>query len=168
MPEPIANENPLTLADCVCLVSEFHHQIKAPVCARTPQLLSSDLARASIFSQRLADLSREMADAASGIQDQLLGRAAMAVEELGEWVEAHTKVDLVAAADALADRFYVLVGDTVSTGLPLDLLFLEVHRSNLSKLAHVQTGHGKGAKGPGYVRPDITKVLRDYARINSL
>lgn len=168
MPEPIANENPLTLADCVRLVREFHHQIKAPVSAGTPQLLSSDPARASIFSQRLADLSREMADAASNGKDQLLGRAAMAIEELGEWLEAHSKGDLVAAADALADRLYILLGDAVSTGLPLDLLFLEVHRSNLSKLSHVKTGHGKGAKGPSYVRPEITKVLRDHARTNSL
>lgn len=168
MPEPAANENPLTLADCVHLVREFHHQIKTPVSAGPPQLLSSDPARASIFTQRLADLSREMADAASSDQDQLLGRAAMAVEELSEWLEAHSKGDLVAAADALADRFYVLVGDAVSTGLPLDLLFEEVHRSNLSKLSHVKTGHGKGAKGPAYVAPDITKVLRDHARTNSL
>ena len=80
-----------------------------------------------------------MADAANGYQDQLLSRAAMAVEELGEWIFAHADTDLVAAADSLADRFYVLLGDAVATGLPLGRLFEAVHRSNMTKLIFVQT-----------------------------
>ncbi len=161
------NDNHLTIRQCLNLVTQFHNQIKAPVCAGPPQLLSSDPARALSLSKCLARLSQEMADEASDGQDQLIGRAAMAVEELSEWLAAHAEQDLVAAADALVDRFYVLLGDAVATGIPLDLLFLEVHCSNLTKLSHVQTGHGKGAKGAGYVRPDIASVLRDYARTST-
>lgn len=155
----------LTITDCLGLVRQFHNQIKAPVCAGPPQLLLSDPGQALTYSKRLLSLSTEMAG--SGYRDQLLSRAAMALEELSEWLVAHAEGKLVGAADALADRFYVLLGDAVATGFPLGPLFVEVHRSNLTKLSQVQTGHGKGAKGPGYVRPDIASVLREYARTST-
>jgi predicted HAD superfamily Cof-like phosphohydrolase len=153
----------ITLAECLHLVTQFHLQIKAPVCAGPPQpLITSDPGRVRDYSHRLLNLSKEMAGAGSGFKDQVLSRAAMAVEELSEWLEAHTKNDHVATADSLADRFYVLLGDAVATGMPLPALFEEVHRSNMTKLIFVQSGHGKGVKGPDYDRPDIARVLRDH------
>jgi predicted HAD superfamily Cof-like phosphohydrolase len=83
----------------------------------------------------------------------------MMLEELREWLFAHANSNLVDAADALADRFYLLLGDAVATGLPLADLFQEVHKSNMGKLAGVRTGVGKGLKGPNYCRPQIEKVL---------
>ena len=55
----------------------------------------------------IASTLAETADAAEN-GDVLLSRAAMALEELAEWVTAHARGDLVAAADAWADRAYVL------------------------------------------------------------
>jgi predicted HAD superfamily Cof-like phosphohydrolase len=153
----------ITLAKCIYLVKQFHLQIKAPVAAGPPQLLfTSDPARVRDYSERLTGLSKELAEAANGFQDQLLSRAAMAMEELSEWLDAHVEHDCVAAADSLADRFYVLLGDAVATGFPLGPLFEEVHRSNMTKLIFVQSGHGKGVKGPDYDRPDIARVLQDH------
>lgn len=153
----------LTLAECIYMVRQFHIQIKAPVAAGPPQLLiTSDPGRVRDYSERLIGLSKELAEAANGFQDQLLSRAAMAVEELSEWLDAHAENDYVAAADSLADRFYVLLGDAVATGFPLGPLFAEVDRSNKTKLIFVQSGHGKGVKGSDYDRPDIARVLRDH------
>jgi predicted HAD superfamily Cof-like phosphohydrolase len=53
----------------------------------------------------------------------------MAIEEFIEWLQAHVDDDLIAAADAWADRSYVLVGDVVAAGLPAAELHSEVHRS---------------------------------------
>ena len=89
----------------------------------------------------------------------------MILEELAEWLLAHANSNLVDVADALSDRFYLLLGDAVATGLPLTDLFQEVHRSNMTKLAAVHTVVGKGIKGPSYERPKIAKEL---ARIGYL
>ncbi|HQU43501.1 MAG TPA: hypothetical protein PK867_11865 [Pirellulales bacterium] len=87
----------------------------------------------------------------------MLLRTALALEELGEWLSAHHRGDLVAAADGWADRAYVLFGDAVTAGLPTSLIFDEVHRSNLSKEPHAS---GKPCKGSGYCPPDIRGVLQ--------
>jgi len=53
----------------------------------------------------------------------------------------------------------------VSSGLPLALLFHAVHDSNLTKTPLVQTGHGRGVKGPDYAPPDVAGALTaDAAR----
>ncbi len=83
----------------------------------------------------------------------------MVLDELCEWLFAHANSNLIGVADALADRFYLLLGDAVATGLPLGDLFQEIHKSNMSKLAGVHTGVGKSVKGRNYSRPQIEKVL---------
>ena len=116
-----------------------------------------------MFSGKLAELSKEMAAAANGTEDTLLSRAAMAVEELGEWLAANAKPDLPIAADALGDRLYVLLGDAVASGIPLPEVFEAVHESNWSKLPLVTTGVGKAFKGPNYQAPDLETLLAKLA-----
>ena len=41
--------------------------------------------------------------------------------------------ELVAAADAIGDRMYVLLGDAVGAGMPSEQIFDELLRSNTSK-----------------------------------
>ena len=79
----------------------------------------------------------------------------MAVEELAEWIEAHVAGDLTAAADAWADRCYLLFGDAVATGLGTEAVFDEVHRSNMTK-APVNPATGKAVKSDGYLAPVIS------------
>ena len=156
----------LTLKACVRFVRRFHQRIKAPIAA-TPQTLKCDPASALMFSGRLTELSKELAAAANGTEDVLLCRAAMAIEELGEWLAANAKSDLPAAADALGDRLYVLLGDAVATGIPLSEVFEAVHESNSSKLPLVTTGLGKAFKGPDYVAPDLESLLAHYAALRA-
>ena len=156
------NDDALTLTKCVRFVRSFHQRIKAPI-AETPQTLKCDPPSALAFSVRLIELSKELAAAANGTQDVLLSRAAMAVEELGEWLAANGQGDVPGAADALGDRFYVLVGDAVAAGMPLAEIFEAVHVSNCSKLPMVTTALGKAFRGPGYKAPDLATLLASYA-----
>lgn len=144
------------MQDTTNCVREFHGKMRAPIAA-TPTLLPCDLHAAAELSERVAALAAETMARAS-TSDVLLRRAAMALEELAEWLEAHAEGDLVAAADAWADRAYVLFGDAVATGLPASSLFAEVHSSNMTKQPD-PIGTGKALKVAGYQAPDISTVL---------
>jgi predicted HAD superfamily Cof-like phosphohydrolase len=158
------NDDLLSLRACVGLVRRFHQRIRAPIAA-TPQTLNCDPASALMFSNRLLALSKELAAAANGTEDVLLSRAAMAIEELGEWLAANASGNMSAAADALGDRLYVVLGDAVASGLGFGLpeVFSAVHQSNWSKMPLVTTGLGKAFKGPGYRAPDLETLLAFYA-----
>jgi predicted HAD superfamily Cof-like phosphohydrolase len=137
-------------------VSEFHRAIGEKVAA-SAELLDAD----SEADQALARALRELiAKTRSGEQQgsHLNRRALMAIEELAEWLEAHIEGDLVAAADAVGDRLYVLLGDAVATGLPLERVFEEVHRSNVTKATR-DVSTGKGIKGSDFRRPELESLL---------
>jgi len=166
MPLSEPSEEPLALNDCLRLVRAFHQRIRAPI-AQSPTLLPCDSASALIYSQRLTRLSKEIAASANGVKDQLLCRAAMAAEELAEWLEAHGKGDVTAAADALGDRFYLLLGDAIASGMPLVEIFGVVHASNCTKQLLVTTALGKAFKGLDYRAPDLASVLAGFSADHS-
>ena len=141
--------------DSITAVRDFHEGTGAPV-AEKPRLLPGDREAAADLAQQLAVLKSGIA-ADDG--DVLLQRAAMVIEELAEWLTAHATGDLVAAADAWADRAYVLFGDAVTAGLPAASLFAEVHRSNMTK-EPVAGETGKARKGDGYSQPELEKILQ--------
>ena len=84
-------------------------------------------------------------------------------EELEELHEAFSAKDIVEVADALADLLYVVYGAGHAFGIDLDECFLEVHRSNMSKLGEdgkpVKRFDGKIMKGPGFFAPDLESIL---------
>lgn len=141
--------------DMVAAVRDFHQGTGVPI-AEQPRLLPGDRQAAETLAGQLSSLTSSIDTVGGGM---LLQRAAMALEELAEWLQAHANGDLVAAADAWADRAYVLFGDAVATGLPAAELFAEVHRSNMTKEL-VADDSGKAMKGDGYILPDLQKVLR--------
>lgn len=77
-------------------------------------------------------------------------------EELKEFEEAEDRVDI---ADALADLLYAVFGTCVSYGIPIDEIFAEVHRSNMTKSTELDE-YGKTIKGVGWKPPEIEAVLR--------
>ena len=134
-------------------VRDFHRHIGATV-ATSPVLLPYEPTSAHSLARNL----RALCQAGTGNRgqwDDLLNRALMAVEELAEWIEAHVAGDLTAAADAWADRCYLLFGDAVATGLGTEAVFDEVHRSNMTK-APVNPATGKAVKSDGYLAPVIS------------
>jgi len=145
----------MKIDDAMIAVKDFHMGTGAPV-AEKPQLLPGDRHAAETLTEQLSSLKSGIT-VANG--DLLMQRAAMAIEELAEWLQAHAKGDLVAAADAWADRAYVLLGDAVATGLPTAALFAEVHASNMTKDL-VADGTGKATKGANYRPPDLAAILK--------
>lgn len=90
-------------------------------------------------------------------------RERLIAEELAELGEAYAKADVVGIADALGDLAYVVAGAAVAFGIPLDRVFEEIHRSNMSKLGAdgkpIYREDGKVMKGPNYFPPDIEAAL---------
>jgi predicted HAD superfamily Cof-like phosphohydrolase len=102
--------------------------------------------------------------------DQALAtlRVALLEEEVGEFVAASEKGDLVGIADALADIVYVVYGTALTYGIDLDTVLREVHRSNMSKLDSdgkpLIRDDGKVLKSGMYFPPNIESVLSLQAR----
>jgi predicted HAD superfamily Cof-like phosphohydrolase len=90
-------------------------------------------------------------------------RKALILEEYKELEEAIADRDMVAVADALADLLYVVYGAGVTFGLPLDEIFREVHRSNMTKLDEngqpIKNEAGKVVKGPRYQAPQLERFI---------
>lgn len=72
---------------------------------------------------------------------------------------AYVKVDLVEAADALADIDYVVEGTRLEFGINGGPIADEVHRSNLAKLGGKKSPEGKTLKPAGWTPPDIKGCL---------
>lgn len=73
----------------------------------------------------------------------------------------------------MADLQYVLSGLAVTFGLPLEQAFLDVHKSNMTKLGRdgkpIVRSDGKLLKGPDYKEPDMKSLsLYWLNRVNSL
>ena len=85
-------------------------------------------------------------------------------EELIEFKEALDKKDLIEVADALTDILYVTYGAGHAFGIDLDKCFEEVQNSNMSKLDEngkpIYNEFGKVMKGPGYFKPDFSKIIK--------
>ena len=138
-------------------VADFHNKVSSRV-ADTARLLECDRDNARQAAKELRQTLKVLA-ALDSSNSELMLRLEFAVEELCEWVEAHADADLVAAADAWGDRCYVLLGDAVATGMPVDDIFWEVHRSNMTK-ASAPSSHGKGTKSDGFESPDLANILK--------
>jgi predicted HAD superfamily Cof-like phosphohydrolase len=104
-------------------------------------------------------------------------RRTLLAEEAGEAAEAltdlakalHDGTDPVAAyravAKELADVLYVTYGAADALGIDLPAVFVEVHRSNMSKVDAdgqvLRRADGKVLKGPGY-RPPVLDGLVEW------
>lgn len=136
---------------------DFHRKMRAPI-SGVPRLLPGNATTAGEVAARLNAFADETRASAVDSGDVLIARAAMAMEELAEWLTAHERSDLFAAADAWADRAYVLFSDAVAAGLPAEALFDEVHRSNMTKEPS-PFGDGKAIKGASFEPPILTDIL---------
>ena len=86
-------------------------------------------------------------------------------EEFEEYLEGEENNDLVEIADALADLIYIACGTAVSYGIPLDVVFDEVHRSNMAKLVNgkpIYREDGKVLKPEGWTPPDIERIINIF------
>ena len=153
----------MSLNEAVRKVRAFHQHIGAPT-ADALRLLPCDRNMTAMFAAKVLELSWASANFGATHDDLLILRLGILLEEVAEWLFAHIRGDLVAAADAWADQLYVLLGDAVTAGLPAEELFAEVHASNMTKDAGKLCRPGKRIKGPNYRPPDIWGVLEPMRR----
>ncbi len=131
-------KHPLTLADTIDAVAEFHDAFKIT--------------------------NRHTPTAALSEKEYTL-RFNLMKEENEEYLEAAKNGDLIEIADALGDQLYILCGTLNAHGLQHKIaeVFLEIHRSNMSKLDEngqpIYREDGKVMKSDRYFKPDIKKVL---------
>jgi NTP pyrophosphatase (non-canonical NTP hydrolase) len=90
-------------------------------------------------------------------------RRKLMAEEAQEYQDAEEEKDVVKIADALGDIVTVAYGTALCYGIDLDEVLEEIHRSNMTKDQPDIPG-GKVKKGPGYVPPDIKKVMYGYRK----
>lgn len=79
-------------------------------------------------------------------------------EELDEVEDALEYRNLELLADGLADLLYVVFGTAVSYGIPINEIFAEVHRSNMTKSIK-KNEYGKTIKGENWEPPNIKRIL---------
>jgi len=96
-----------------------------------------------------------------GCRDPRIFRCHIMVDELGETLVAISNNDEIEVADGLADLAYVLVGTAILHNIPLETVFREVHRSNLTKgFIPGQDGRIKGLyRSAEYSPPDIEAAI---------
>ena len=103
------------------------------------------------------DLPARPTPAQIGVKDRLR-RARLILSEAAEFLEAADRDDFVEMVDALADILVVTYGAAVEMGVDLEPVFVEVHRSNMSKDGGRDAG-GKILKGPSFTPPNIRGEL---------
>jgi NTP pyrophosphatase (non-canonical NTP hydrolase) len=87
---------------------------------------------------------------------------ALIEEEAGEFRAAVESSDLVEIADAVADLIWVTLEAAATFGIPIEPIFAEVTRSNLTKIETDQVvvnAAGKIVKGPTFSPPDLLPIL---------
>lgn len=137
-------------------VGEFHGKFGLPTALTTPP----GFPPADVIRFRLGFLAEELAELAeaSGM-NHLADRLAEIVDQLKQpesrlsAVEVSSQ-DLEAAADALADLKYVTDGTAHLYGLPLNEIFTEVHRANMTK------ERATGADDARSTRPHALNVVK--------
>jgi predicted HAD superfamily Cof-like phosphohydrolase len=84
-------------------------------------------------------------------------------EEFQELKEAWNESDVVEMADACADLIWVIEGFCHTMGIPLQKVWDEVARSNMSKIAPcgkvLKRADGKVQKPDTYSPPDIESII---------
>ena len=120
------------------------------------------LEQLSTIANTLIRWSKAIKDEAVRMQklgDERLYRAHLMTEELGETIEALAKGDKVKLADGLGDLAYVTFGTGVTYAIPLDEVFEEIHRSNMTKTRNKFTDPRMRSKGANFSPPDIAGVI---------
>jgi len=87
-------------------------------------------------------------------------------EEYKEYKKAEKANDLVNLASELADIIYIACGTAVSYGIPLNEVFEEVHKANMSKLIDgkvIRREDGKIQKPEGWQPANIEAILKKYS-----
>lgn len=128
------------------VVGEFHKAFSHPISVESPSIELLQL-RHDLIYEEYAELRDELAMAMTDIT-------------MHGHVSDRTRSRLL---KEMADLQYVLSGLAVVLGLPLQVAFNRVHKSNMSKLGEdgkpILREDGKILKGPNYSPPDMESLV---------
>lgn len=98
-----------------------------------------------------------------GIQKSLFFRAHIILEECSKLLIAMGRCDEIQIADGIADSIYVILGAAVIYNIPVETVYNEVHRSNMTKgfIKGIEKRVAGVYKGNGYEPPDIETAIYD-------
>lgn len=113
------------------------------------------------------DINKEFTEERVCLRLGLINEEADEVEEefydMFSWEQRLKEIDKAKLTKELADLMYVTIGTAVTFGLPLEEVFEEVHKSNMSKLGDdgkpIYREDGKVLKGPNYKPPELEKFF---------
>lgn len=97
-------------------------------------------------------------------------RMSLLSEEWREYLDEDCcgEPDLAKVAKELGDVLYIAFGTAVAYGLPMDQIFEEIHRSNMSKLGPDGKPQfredGKVMKGPNYSPADVEAIVKEATK----
>ena len=92
-------------------------------------------------------------------KDRVNLRKHLIQEEALEVIEALSKGTFEELAKELADLLVVTYGAAAEFGIPMDKIFEEVHRSNMSKIGGPVRADGKLLKPANYASPNLAPLL---------
>lgn len=142
-------------------VVEFHKAFNVPIPSK-PAVPKTD--RVRLRARLDFEESFELLEAC-GANSQWLDLAKRAVANAIDSIEA-ANVDIVAVADALADKDYINAGTWLEFGINSEPVAAEVHRSNRTKFGSEVREDGKILKGPNYKPPRIEQALREQGWVD--
>lgn len=150
-------------------VVNFHRIYNQPVRATSNQVIPRE--EVELRMKLIAEEFTELADAAGfgasiAVWDKLSDKSLISKYNTKVKPNIKPSYNAVEVADGLADLLYVTYGAAASFGIPISLVFDEVHASNLSKLD--KNGHpivrddGKILKSENFFVPRIAELLEDW------
>lgn len=89
-------------------------------------------------------------------------RMNLLAEEYNEYLTGELNNDIEEICDALGDMVVIICGTAHSYGIPLDKVFDEIHRSNMTKVVDgkvVRRSDGKILKPSNYEPPNLKEIL---------
>ena len=140
-------------------VKEFHEAYGLPVVSASAPFDNRDTSRLKLRLSLIAEELSELFEATLGTEEDALLDIATDLMN----VRREHCLDFVEMADALGDLLYVVNGMALEFGIPLDDVFDEIHRSNMSKLGEdgkpIYRADGKVLKGPGFFQPSLFELV---------
>jgi NTP pyrophosphatase (non-canonical NTP hydrolase) len=173
MPNPSTEQNQDQVRPQEDEFSHCVHQFQKKVGAAEPRMIHLDscadhvneasinveLHRASLALKRL---STGLKLGYKVTKDQRALRAELIIEEVSELIDALSLRNEVDLGDAVADLLYVVFGTGVTYSLPVRRLFMEVHRSNMTKSKTAADHAGDKGKSKDFSPADIKSVIHQY------
>ncbi len=165
-----------SLVDTFQLVGAFHDKFGLSTCQTTPPGFPAD----DVLRFRIGFMIEELAEFAHACGMQNLGDALDGVNrDMKHTPEIFyadaTRQDLESAADALGDLKYVTDGTAHMMGIPLNEVFEEIQRANMTKERANPEGDARSVRGhsldvvkPHDFKPPSHKAILQNARATFL